>query len=103
MQLVTPIWSDGVSVIPATILSFGNTIRGMLDLRARFGGMLVARLGRKGTGARILSSRSASPACSGTTPRAEPIRVLQPLIGNVNAVQAVLHVASTVSFGAEDL
>jgi len=116
MQLVTPIWSDGVAVIPATTLSFGNSLRGTLDLRAAFGGMLFVKIGRKGTAAPSSSIKvRVRRLLRNDAPGGAYPAVLQPLIGNVNAGQAttvnadsaagqaVLHVASTVSFGVEDL
>ncbi len=47
----TPSWTDSVSIIAAAVLARGSTSRGTLDLRAKHGARIFAKIGRGGTAA----------------------------------------------------
>src|SRR5438874_7772562 len=49
MSNITAVWSDAISVIPATTIAPGTGwVRGTLDLRGKFGAVIYVMLGRKG-------------------------------------------------------
>src|SRR5688500_693386 len=116
MASVTPVWTDNVAVISASTVAFGNTLRGTVDLRAKFGAMLMVRLGRKGTAApstsikvqirRVLNNGGAGgahpgavvPLASGTTTGHATA-----VTGDSAAGQPVLNVASVTGFVAGDI
>lgn len=49
MSTATPNFTDYQSVIPAAALARGSTVRGTLDLKAKYGGMLFVQISRGGT------------------------------------------------------
>jgi hypothetical protein len=51
MASVTPVWADNVSVVASTNLARGSTVRGTIDLSAKFGAWLFVRIARGGTAA----------------------------------------------------
>ena len=48
MAVITPVWTDGIVVVPPTKLSAGGAgwVRGTIDLRGKNGAYLFAKLGR---------------------------------------------------------
>ena len=116
MASVIPVWTDNVSVISAVTLSFGNTARGTIDLRAKFGAMLMVRLGRKGSTApsasikvqirRIVDNGAAGGLHPGAVvPLASSTLSGQATTVNVDSAagQPVLNVASVTGFAAGDI
>ncbi len=116
MASLVPVWVDNVSVIPAQPIAFGNTVRGTLDLRLRYGGMLFVRLGRKGTTApnvsikaqvrRLVNNGGAGGAHPGAVvPLASSTTTGHATTVNVDSAagQPVLNVASVTGFVAADL
>src|SRR5687767_2262754 len=111
MATVVPVWTDNVSVIAPVTIAFGNAARGTIDLRAKFGAMLMVRLGRKGSTApsaaikvqirRVLDNGAAgglhpgavAPLASGTTSGAATT-----VNADSAAGQPVLNVASVTGF-----
>ena len=116
MPGVTPVWTDNVAVIPAATIAFGNTVRGTIDLRTKFGAMLMVRLGRKGSTApsasikvqirRILNNGAAGGLHPGAVvPLASSTLSGQATTVNVDSAagQPVLNVASVTTFCAGDI
>src|SRR2546423_6058510 len=112
MPNITPVWTANVSVIPATTLSFGNTIRGTIDTRGKYGAMIFVRLGRKSTGAPSTPIEVEIRRCidndapGDSSPVTRVPFTTTPGSGQVTTVNADsaagqpnLNVASTVSFG----
>lgn len=46
-----PAWSDNVGIVAAQVLARGATVRGTLDLRAKYGAYVFGKQGRGGTAA----------------------------------------------------
>lgn len=115
MPNVTPVFTDGVSVISAQVLAWGNTLRGTIDLRTKFGAYLFARLGRGGANAltngvdvliRRVPSNDAAGAQHPTAPRFTS-QTAAAVVTTVNADsaagQAALNVANIGAIVAGDV
>ncbi len=114
MSTTTPSWTDYVNVIASATLARGSTTRGTLDLSAKFGAWLLARVGRQGTtaltnGVDILIRMMLNTTVTHPGP-------IVPLNSGITAAlsttcatsdsasgQQALNVASTTSFVAGDI
>ncbi len=122
MALVTPNFTDNLSVVTAQVLARGSTVRGTIDLRTKFGAYVFAKIGRGGTTAlsggttpgvdvlmrRVLNNDVA--VAGGVHPAGIPAYLSSIVAAssttvnvNSNSGQAVLNVASVTGFAAGDL
>jgi hypothetical protein len=119
MASVTPVWTDSTVVLAPQVLARGSTVRGTLDLRAKFGAFLHLEMGRGGTTAltngvdilvRQLWDGDSAATHSPTQPAGMPA-LLSSIVAatsttvdaDSNAAQATLNVTSTTGFAAGDI
>jgi hypothetical protein len=119
LATVVPSYTDNVTVVAAQVLARGSTVGGQLDLRAKFGAYLMAKIGRGGTTAltngvdflvrRILNNDTAT--AGGVHPAGMP-GLLSTIVAassttcatsNSNSGQPVLNVALITGFAAGDV